>query len=70
MSRRIETLAFEAQRLGLQGRVNVAFGHNCVMDPNPLKVWRKGKLVAQTPEVVARLALPGRSLSTRFMVSA
>ena len=36
---------------------------------NRLKVWRKGTLVAQTPEVVAKLALPGRSLSTSFMAS-
>lgn len=36
---------------------------------NRLKVWRKGVLVAETPEVVARLLLPGRTLSTRFMGS-
>jgi cytosine deaminase len=27
---------------------------------NRLKVWRKGKLLAQTPQVLARLDLPGR----------
>ncbi len=36
---------------------------------NRLKVWKKGKLVAQTAEVVASLLLPERSPSTRFMVS-
>ena len=36
---------------------------------NRLKVWRKGKLVAETAEVVASLLLPERSASTRFMVS-
>jgi cytosine deaminase len=36
---------------------------------NRLKVWRKGTLVAETAEVVARLLLPGRSSGTRFMVS-
>ncbi|MEO5659167.1 MAG: amidohydrolase family protein [Polaromonas sp.] len=36
---------------------------------NRLKVWRKGKLVAETPEVVARLLLPQRSSATRFMPS-
>ena len=36
---------------------------------NRLKVWKKGKLVAETPEVVASLLLPDRSPSTRFMVS-
>ncbi|NDP62372.1 amidohydrolase family protein [Polaromonas sp.] len=34
---------------------------------NRLKVWRKGMLVAETPEVVARLELPGRASETRFM---
>ena len=36
---------------------------------NRLQVWRKGVLVAQTPEVVAKLQLPGRSPATSFMVS-
>ena len=36
---------------------------------NRLKVWKKGKLVAQTAEAVASLLLPERSASTRFMVS-
>ncbi len=36
---------------------------------NRLKVWRKGKLVAETPEVMARLHLPQRSSTTRFMPS-
>ena len=36
---------------------------------NRLKVWRKGTLVAETPEVVARLLLPERSSATRFMLS-
>jgi cytosine deaminase len=31
---------------------------------NRLKVWRKGQLLAQTPEVVAQLHLPGRPDST------
>ena len=35
---------------------------------NRLKVWKKGKLVAQTAEVVTSLLLPERSTSTRFMV--
>ena len=36
---------------------------------NRLKVWRKGVLVAQTPEVVARLLLPQRAPATSFMSS-
>lgn len=36
---------------------------------NRLKVWKKGKLLAQTPEVSAQLQLPGRSATTGFMVS-
>jgi cytosine/creatinine deaminase len=36
---------------------------------NRLKVWRKGVLVAETPEVVARLLLPQRSSGTCFMPS-
>jgi len=36
---------------------------------NRLKVWRKGVLVAEMPEVVARLLLPQRSSATRFMPS-
>ena len=36
---------------------------------NRLKVWKQGKLVAQTAEVVTSLLLPERSPSTRFMVS-
>ncbi len=36
---------------------------------NRLKVWRKGTLVAETAEVVARLLLPQRSSITRFMPS-
>ena len=36
---------------------------------NRLKVWRKGILVAQTPEVVARLLLSQRSSTTSFMPS-
>ena len=36
---------------------------------NRLKVWRKGKLVAETAEVAAKLLVPGRSSSTRFMAS-
>ena len=35
---------------------------------NRLKVWKKGKLVAQTPEVMASLALPQRPRHTRFAV--
>ena len=34
---------------------------------NRLKVWRKGTLVAETAEVVARLLLPQRSSGTCFM---
>ena len=34
---------------------------------NRLKVWRRGCLVAETPEVAARLLLPQRSSSTEFM---
>ena len=34
---------------------------------NRLKVWKKGKLVAQTAEVVASLLLPERSTATCFM---
>lgn len=33
---------------------------------NRLKVWKKGKLVAQTPEVVASLQLPGRPNAVDF----
>ena len=33
---------------------------------NRLKVWCKGKLVAQTPEVVAQLALDGRPATATF----
>jgi cytosine/creatinine deaminase len=36
---------------------------------NRLKVWRKGLLLAETPEVVARLRLPQRASDTRFMPS-
>jgi cytosine deaminase len=36
---------------------------------NRLKVWKKGKLLAQTPEVSAQLRLPGRPATTGFMVS-
>ncbi|MEO7401660.1 MAG: amidohydrolase family protein [Polaromonas sp.] len=36
---------------------------------NRLKVWRKGKLLAETAEVVASLLLPQRSATTRFMPS-
>ncbi len=36
---------------------------------NRLKVWKKGKLAAETPEVMARLQLPQRSATTSFMVS-
>jgi cytosine/creatinine deaminase len=36
---------------------------------NRLKVWRKGVLLAETPEVVARLRLPQRVSDTRFMPS-
>ena len=33
---------------------------------NRLKVWRKGKLLAQTPELVAKLNLPGRATDVRW----
>ena len=33
---------------------------------NRLKVWRKGKLLAQTPEVVAQLSLDGRPATASF----
>jgi cytosine deaminase len=33
---------------------------------NRLKVWRKGKLLAQTPELVATLNLPGRATDVRW----
>lgn len=36
---------------------------------NRLKVWKKGMLLAQTPEVSAQLSLPGRPVTTGFMVS-
>jgi len=36
---------------------------------NQLKVWKKGQLLAETPEVSAQLTLPGRSTTTGFMVS-
>ncbi len=36
---------------------------------NRLKVWRKGKLVAETAEVVATLQLPQRPATTGFMPS-
>jgi cytosine deaminase len=32
-----------------------------------LKVWRQGKLLAQTPEVAAQLHLPQRPPGTAFM---
>jgi cytosine/creatinine deaminase len=34
---------------------------------NRLKVWRQGKLLAETPEVVARMRVPGRSGDVKFM---
>ncbi|MEP6771385.1 MAG: cytosine deaminase, partial [Polaromonas sp.] len=34
---------------------------------NRLKVWKKGVLLAETPEVVAALQLPNRPPATRFM---
>ncbi|MDB5964290.1 MAG: cytosine deaminase, partial [Polaromonas sp.] len=34
---------------------------------NRLKVWKKGVLLAETPEVAAGLRLPGRPPTTRFM---
>ena len=34
---------------------------------NRLKVWRKGRLLAQTPEVMARLSLPGRPDTVGFL---
>jgi cytosine deaminase len=34
---------------------------------NRLKVWRKGKLLAQMPEVAAQLQLPGRPGAVRFL---
>ena len=34
---------------------------------NRLKVWRQGKLLAETAEVVARLQLPGRPDAVRFL---
>ena len=34
---------------------------------NRLKVWKKGVLLAETPEVVAQLQLPNRPPSNRFM---
>jgi cytosine/creatinine deaminase len=37
---------------------------------NRLKVWRKGKLLAQTPESVASLRLPQRRSTTCFMPGA
>ena len=33
---------------------------------NRLKVWRKGKLLAQTPEVVANLRVDGRPAAVSF----
>ena len=33
---------------------------------NRLKVWRKGKVVAQTGEVVSALGVPGRPAVVRF----
>jgi cytosine deaminase len=33
---------------------------------NRLKVWRKGKVVAETPEVVARMRVPGRHGDVQF----
>ena len=36
---------------------------------NRLKVWRRGKLLAETAEVVAQLLLPQRCSTTGFMVS-
>jgi hypothetical protein len=34
-----------------------------------LKVWRKGRLLAQTPEVVTGLNVPGRPETVRFLVT-
>jgi cytosine deaminase len=34
---------------------------------NRLKVWRKGKILAETPEVAARLQVAGRPTSASFM---
>ncbi|MFM9900797.1 MAG: amidohydrolase family protein [Polaromonas sp.] len=36
---------------------------------NRLKVWKKGALLAETPEVVAQLRLPQRASSTRWVVA-
>lgn len=36
---------------------------------NRLKVWRKGLLLAQTPEVSTELRFPGGPAATGFMVS-
>lgn len=36
---------------------------------NRLKVWRKGALLAETPEVSTELRLAGRSATTGFMAS-
>ncbi len=36
---------------------------------NRLKVWKKGKLLAETAEVATQLLLPGRQTSTRLMIS-
>jgi len=36
---------------------------------NRLKVWRKGQLLAETPEVAARLQLPGRPEAVRFLAT-
>jgi cytosine deaminase len=33
---------------------------------NRLKVWRKGQLLAHTPEVAAKLQLPGRPATVTF----
>jgi cytosine deaminase len=36
---------------------------------NRLKVWKKGEILAETPEVSTQLQLPGRLPSTRFTLS-
>ena len=34
---------------------------------NRLKVWKKGALLAETPEVMAKLRLPSRSIGAAFL---
>jgi cytosine deaminase len=63
------------QRYGLEAGCDASFvllqardaGEAIRLRANRLRVWNKGKLLAETAEVVAKLQLPGRPDGVRFM---